>query len=78
NWLIEPVEASKVISFLLNQLGDLNHEIKEVNKISNNIIETMTILEKRISNLEENTIGHSQSQQPEKVFEIKSLQEDKL
>jgi hypothetical protein len=55
NWLIEPVKESKINSFILNQLGDLQFEIRESNKILNNIIETMTILEKRISYLEENS-----------------------
>ncbi|MFX1478156.1 MAG: DUF4350 domain-containing protein [Promethearchaeota archaeon] len=54
NWLTEPVEEPKIMSFLLNQIGDLQFEIRETNKIVNNIIETMTILEKRISYLEEN------------------------
>jgi hypothetical protein len=52
NWLIEPVKESKVMAFILNQLGDIKYEIKETNKVLNNIIETMTILEKRISFLE--------------------------
>ena len=51
-WLIEPVKEPKVMSFILNQLGDLQYEIRETNKIINNIIETMTILEKRINFLE--------------------------
>ncbi|MFW9866247.1 MAG: DUF4350 domain-containing protein [Candidatus Thorarchaeota archaeon] len=54
NWLTEPVEEPKIMSFLLNQIGDLQFEIRETNKVVNNIIETMTILEKRISYLEEN------------------------
>ena len=53
NWLIEPVKESKITTFILNQLGDLQFEIRESNKVLNNIIETMTILEKRISYLEE-------------------------
>jgi hypothetical protein len=55
NWLIEPVKESKVMVFILNQLGDIKYEIKEANKVLNNIIETMTILEKRISFLEKNS-----------------------
>ena len=55
NWLIEPVKESKITTFILNQLGDLQFEIRESNKVLNNIIETMTILEKRISYLEENS-----------------------
>ncbi|MFX1377653.1 MAG: hypothetical protein ACFFA4_01040 [Promethearchaeota archaeon] len=61
NWLIEPVRESKVLSFLLNQLGDLQYEIRETNKVLNNIIETMTILEKRISYLEKNSNPNHQS-----------------
>jgi len=60
NWLIEPVKESKITSFILNQLGDLQFEIRESNKVLNNIIETMTILEKRISYLEENSQISSQ------------------
>lgn len=60
NWLIEPVKESKITSFILNQLGDLQFEIRESNKVLNNIIETMTILEKRISYLEENSRMPSQ------------------
>ncbi|MFX0140787.1 MAG: hypothetical protein ACFFDN_44525 [Candidatus Hodarchaeota archaeon] len=55
NWLIEPVKESKVMQFILSQLGELQYEIRETNKIINNVIETMTILEKRISHLEENS-----------------------
>lgn len=79
NWLAEPVEESKVTSFVLDQLGDLHYEIKESNKILNNIIETLTILEKRITNLEENSEVNSQNLNHEKSFESNSLlQEDKL
>ncbi|TKJ23347.1 MAG: hypothetical protein CEE43_04215 [Promethearchaeota archaeon Loki_b32] len=55
NWLITPVKESKVMTFILNLLGDLQYGIKETNKVLNNIIETMTILEKRISYLENNS-----------------------
>ena len=55
NWVITPVKESKVMVFILNQLGDLQYEIRETNKVLNNIIETITILEKRISHLENNT-----------------------
>jgi hypothetical protein len=54
NWLIEPVKKSEVMNFMLNQLGDLRIDIKEMTITINNIIETMTILEKRISYLEDN------------------------
>ncbi|MFX0031332.1 MAG: hypothetical protein ACFE8E_05125 [Candidatus Hodarchaeota archaeon] len=53
NWLTKPVKESNVFSYVLNQIGIMQNEIKELNKTINNIIETMTILEKRISHLEE-------------------------
>ncbi|MFX0022287.1 MAG: hypothetical protein ACFE9S_08160 [Candidatus Hermodarchaeota archaeon] len=70
NWLIEPVRESKVLSFILNQLGDLQYEIRETNKVLNNIIETMTILEKRISYLEKNSNPNHQSSDLEGDLEI--------
>ncbi|MFX0081036.1 MAG: hypothetical protein ACFE94_04710 [Candidatus Hodarchaeota archaeon] len=75
NWLIEPVKESKVMTFILNQLGDLHFEIRETNKIINNIIETMTILEKRISYLEEQSQKYSQIFKLKKSSEEESLQE---
>ncbi len=76
NWLIEPVKESKVMTFILNQFGDLHFEIRETNKIMNNIIETMTILEKRISYLEEQSQGYSQTASLKKSNEEESLQEE--
>ncbi|MBY8986467.1 MAG: hypothetical protein KGD65_15445 [Candidatus Lokiarchaeota archaeon] len=76
NWLIEPVKESKITSFILNQLGDLQFEIRESNKILNNIIETMTILEKRISYLEENSRVLSHSINLDHDGERESLQEE--
>ncbi|MFX0039725.1 MAG: hypothetical protein ACFFCY_12830 [Promethearchaeota archaeon] len=67
NWLIEPVKESKVLSFILNQLGDLQYEIRESNKVLNNIIETMTILEKRISFIEKNSKKSRQSSKSEET-----------
>jgi hypothetical protein len=61
SWLLEPVKESQVLSFVLDQLGDLQYEIRETNKIINNIIETMTILEKRLSYLENHTDINLQS-----------------
>ena len=60
NWLITPVKESKVMTFILNQLGDIQYGIRETNKVLNNIIETMTILEKRISYLENNSKAYKQ------------------
>jgi hypothetical protein len=53
NYFTEPVKESNVISFLLNQLGETQNDMKELTKTMNNVIETLTILEKRISYLEE-------------------------
>jgi len=54
NWLIEPVKRPDVISFILDQMGELQNGVKEIQNTINNIIETMSILETRISFLEEN------------------------
>jgi len=69
SWLIEPVRESKVLAFILNQLGDLQYEIRETNKILNNIIETITILEKRISHLEKDPKLQLKSSDSEENFE---------
>jgi hypothetical protein len=53
NYMTEPVKESNVISFLLNQLGETQSDVRELTKTMNNIIETLTILEKRLSFLEE-------------------------
>jgi len=78
NWLKEPVKESKIISFIINNLGDLQYEIKESNKIINNLIETMTVLEKRISNIEENSKISAQTLPPENSFDNRSFKEEKL
>ncbi|MCK4479756.1 MAG: hypothetical protein KAV01_04445 [Candidatus Lokiarchaeota archaeon] len=69
NWVITPVKESKVMVFILNRLGDLQYEIRETNKVLNNIIETMTILEKRISYLENNSKAFAKSSDSEGSFE---------
>ena len=76
NWLIEPVQESKVTTFTLNQLGDLHFEIRETNKIINNIIETLTILEKRITYLEERSQDYSETDKIEETKERESLQQE--
>ncbi len=53
NWFTLPVKESDVMLWTLNQLGAIQNEIKEINSKINNIIETMTILERRISSIEE-------------------------
>jgi hypothetical protein len=52
-WLTEPVKRPDVMSFILDQMGDLQNGVKEIQNTINNIIETMSILETRISFLEE-------------------------
>lgn len=78
NWLIEPVKESKIISFILNNLGDLQYETKETNKIINNLIETITILEKRISKIEENSKIYAQTLTPKNNLNNTSFKEKKL
>ena len=51
-WLTEPVKKVDTINFMLKQLGEFHNERKEINKKISNIIETTSILEKRISLLE--------------------------
>jgi len=55
NWLSEPVKRTDVMSFILDQMGELQNGVKEIQNTINNIIETMSILETRISLLEEKT-----------------------
>ena len=54
SWFLEPVKKQDVLGWLLKQLGSLQTEIKEINNKISNLIETSTVLEKRISTLEEN------------------------
>jgi hypothetical protein len=42
------------MSYILDQMGELQHGVKEIQNTINNIIETMSILETRVSFLEEN------------------------
>ena len=53
DWITTEVQETSVMKFALDQLGDLQNEVKEINNTLNNIIETITILEKRISLMEE-------------------------
>lgn len=60
NWFNEPVEEYTVINFALNQLGDLQYEVKKMSRKINNIIETITVLEKRMTNIEESSFLKSE------------------
>ncbi len=53
-WLTDPVKRSDVMSFILEQIGQVQNNVKEIHKTMNNVIETMSILEKRLRHLEEN------------------------
>ena len=52
-WLLEPVKRSDVMTFILEQIGTIQNNIKEFHLSLNNIIETLGILEKRLSFIEE-------------------------
>ncbi len=55
NWLIEPVKDSDVMFWILSQVGALHDEIRVMNKKINNIIETLTFFEERISSMEDHS-----------------------
>jgi hypothetical protein len=74
NWFNEPVGEHNVLNFALNQLGDLQYEIKEMNRKINNIIETITILEKRITNIEESS--RLKSEPYREFVDNRTIQED--
>lgn len=57
-WLTEPVKKSDVMSFILDQIGQVQNSVKEIHKTMNNVIETMSILEKRLRHLEANQDSH--------------------
>ncbi len=54
NWLIEPAKESDVLFWTLNQVGGIFNEVKQMSLKINNIIESITLLEKRISKIEDN------------------------
>ncbi|MBD3255378.1 MAG: hypothetical protein GF383_09810 [Candidatus Lokiarchaeota archaeon] len=56
NWLMEPVGEEDVTRWILNLLGNIQGEIKEINLKINNLIETASVLEKRISFLEDTNL----------------------
>ncbi|GAH61001.1 unnamed protein product, partial [marine sediment metagenome] len=49
---------SDVMSFILDQIGQVQNSVKEIHKTMNNVIETMSILEKRLRHLEANQDSH--------------------
>lgn len=52
NWLGEPIEDNKVLDWTLKKVNSLEGEISKLNNKINNIIETISFLEKRISRIE--------------------------
>lgn len=76
NYLTEPLEESNVISFLLNQLGETQNDMRELTKTMNNVIETLTILEKRLSYLEEKANLLRFKKKDANLLNTESLEED--
>ena len=76
NYLTEPVKESNVISFLLTQLGETQNDVRELTKTMNNIIETLTILEKRLTYLEEKANIPSFKKNDTESLNTEPLEED--
>ncbi len=74
-WLIEPVKEPELIKFTLNQLGEIQNEMKNINKKIDNIIESMTILEKRISVIEQKSNVLTKNPDVNEFIDKKSGQE---
>lgn len=75
-WLLKSVEEPNVMTFILNQMGNLQNEVKDINTVINNIIETMTILEKRLSFLEEKYDLSSVPKKSENKQELEKIEEE--
>ena len=52
SWLIEPLKESSVRGWALDQMGTLQSDVKGLGSKIDNIIETMMLLERRISTIE--------------------------
>lgn len=74
-WLIEPVKEPELMKFTLNQLGEIQNEMKSINKKIDNIIESMTILEKRISVIEQKSNVLTKNPDVNEFIDKKSGQE---
>ncbi|MCJ7648377.1 MAG: hypothetical protein MUP85_07175 [Candidatus Lokiarchaeota archaeon] len=74
-WLLKSVEEPNVMTFILSQMGNLINEVKDINTVVNNVIETMTILEKRLSFLEERFNVSSVSKKSENGHEFEKVEE---
>ncbi len=74
NWLAEPIKDSSVRLWALDQLGSFQNDLKEIKLKINNLIETMTFLEERISLLEHmNEVKEENNEFPNKNVNRKSL-----
>ncbi|MBD3193422.1 MAG: hypothetical protein GF317_00085 [Candidatus Lokiarchaeota archaeon] len=52
-WLLTPIKETDVINWSLNRIGIVENSIKLINSKISNIIESITMLEKRISEIED-------------------------
>ncbi len=77
SWLIEPIKESEVMTWILNQVGAMQYEMKELTNKIDNLIETISLVENRVSYLEE--IEHSEGKESllKKPVEKKPLEEEK-
>ncbi len=53
SWLTEPIKESDVMNWILNQVGAMQYEMKELTSKIDNLIETISLVENRVSYLEE-------------------------
>ncbi|MFW9939250.1 MAG: hypothetical protein ACFFD5_16535, partial [Candidatus Thorarchaeota archaeon] len=74
-WLIEPVKEPELIKFTLNQLGEIQNDMKNINKKIDNIIETMTILEKRLSLVEQKSNLLIKNPEIKEIIDKNTIQE---
>ncbi|MHA1196769.1 MAG: hypothetical protein ACTSRH_13015 [Promethearchaeota archaeon] len=71
NWFLKPVEEQDTIKFIINQLNEFKAEMKEMNTLLNNALESLASLEKRVEILEKSpalilTSQKKNSKEPER------------
>ena len=69
NWLREPVKERKTNTWMLDQIGAMQFQIKEVFSKLNYIIETLEILEKRISIIENTSFNYADEEIYDQILE---------
>ncbi|TFF85577.1 MAG: hypothetical protein EU518_00915 [Promethearchaeota archaeon] len=57
NWLIKPNEEDNSLNWALNRIGAIENKVQELNVKINNLIETITLLENRISDIEKKEVN---------------------